>query len=108
MWSRHGTTSLFAALGVKTSQVIGQLHQRHRSIEFRKFLDAIDAAVPIGLAVHLILDNHGTHKTPLIQRWIAKPTVPRTLHAHLRVVVEPGRAVVRRPDDQASPARCAA
>src|SRR6058998_686840 len=69
---RHGTTSLFAALDVKTSQVIGQLHRRHRSIEFRKFLDTIDAAVPAGLAVHLILDNYGTHKTPLIQRWMAK------------------------------------
>ena len=78
-YTRHGTTSLFAALDVKTSQVIGQLHRRHRSIEFRKFLDAIDAAVPIGLAVHLILDNYGTHKTPLIQRWIAKR--PR-FHVH--------------------------
>jgi transposase len=78
-YTRHGTTSLFAALDVKTSQVIGQLHRRHRSIEFRKFLDAIDAAVPIGLAVHLILDNYGTHKTPLIQRWMAKR--PR-FHVH--------------------------
>src|SRR5436309_11274382 len=66
-YARHGTTSLFAALDLKTSQVIGQLHRRHRSIEFRKFLDAIDAAVPTGLAVHLILDNYGTHKTPLIR-----------------------------------------
>jgi transposase len=78
--TRHGATSLFAALDVKTSQVIGQLHRRHRSIEFRTFLDAIDAAVPIGLAVHLILDNYGTHKTPLIQRGMAKR--PR-FHVHV-------------------------
>src|SRR5512136_1006757 len=71
-YSRHGTTSLFAALDVKTGEVIGQCHRRHRSIEFRKFLDTIDEAVPGDLNVHLVLDNYGTHKTPLIQRWLAK------------------------------------
>ena len=69
---RHGTTSLFAALDVKTGEVIGKCHQRHRAIEFRKFLDQIDAAVPPDLDVHMILDNYGTHKTALIQRWMAK------------------------------------
>jgi len=71
-YTRHGTTSLFAALDVKTSQVISQFHRRHRSAEFRQFLDAIDAAVPRDLDVHLILDNYGTHKTPIIWRWLAK------------------------------------
>jgi transposase len=69
---RHGTTSLFAALEVKSGRVLGDLHARHRSIEFRKFLDRIDLAVPQGLEVHLILDNYGTHKTPLIHRWLAR------------------------------------
>jgi len=69
---RHGTTSLFAALDVKTGEVIGKCHQRHRAIEFRKFLDQIDAAVPPDLDVHMILDNYGTHKTALIRRWMAK------------------------------------
>lgn len=67
---RHGTTSLLAALDTKTGTVLGQLHRRHRSQEFRKFLDSIDRAVPARLEVHLILDNYGTHKTPLIQRWL--------------------------------------
>ena len=71
-YTRHGTTSLFAALNTKTGKVIGQLHRRHRSIEFRKFLDQIDAAVPPDLAVEVILDNYGTHKTPMIQRWLLK------------------------------------
>src|SRR5512144_1372708 len=71
-YRRPGTTSLFAALDIKTSEVLGQLHRRHRSIEFRKFLDAIDEAVPADLDVHLIMDNYGTHKTPMIQRWLAK------------------------------------
>ena len=71
--------SLFAALDAKAGTVIGQLHQRHRSIEFRKFLDTIDAAVPAELDVHLIVDNYGTHKTALIRRWLAKR--PR-VHLH--------------------------
>jgi transposase len=69
---RHGTTSLFAALDVKTGQVIGECHRRHRSKEFRQFLDAVDAAVPKELDVHVILDNYGTHKTALIRRWLLK------------------------------------
>jgi transposase len=71
-YARHGTTSLFAALDVKTGTVIGELHRRHRSVEFRKFLDTIDDAVPSDLDVHLILDNYGTHKTAPVRRWLAK------------------------------------
>jgi len=69
---RHGTTSLFAALDVRTGKVIGQIHRRHRAQEFKKFLDAIDLNVPERLEVHLILDNLSTHKTPAIKRWFAK------------------------------------
>lgn len=69
---RHGTTTLFAALDVKTGRVIGECRQRHRAIEFCKFLDTIDESVPADLDVHLILDNYGTHKTPLIKRWLAR------------------------------------
>ena len=69
-YRRHGTTSLFAALNVKTGQVVGQFHQRQRAREFRKFLDTIDANVPADLHVHLIMDNYGTHKTALVRRWL--------------------------------------
>ncbi len=78
-YKRHGTTSLFAALELKTSQVIGQLHRRHRSQEFRQFLDVIEAQVPAGLDVHIIVDNYGTHKTAIIRKWFAKR--PR-FHVH--------------------------
>jgi transposase len=71
-YHRHGTTSLFAALDVKTGKVLGECHRRHRSVEFRKFLDTIEASVPADLAIHLVLDNYGTHKTALIRRWLAK------------------------------------
>ncbi len=69
---RHGTTSLFAALEVKTGEVLGQCQRRHRSVEFRTFLRHIDANVPDSLDIHLIMDNYGTHKTPLIQRWLVR------------------------------------
>ncbi|PYT17218.1 MAG: IS630 family transposase [Acidobacteria bacterium] len=69
---RHGTTSLFAALDVKSGKVIGECHRRHRAREFRKFLGTIDASVPARLDVHLILDNYGTHKTPSIRRWLVR------------------------------------
>jgi len=69
---RHGTTSLFAALVTKSGQVIGQCRARHRSREFRAFLDRIDAAVPAALDAHLILDNYGTHKTLPIKRWLLR------------------------------------
>jgi transposase len=71
-YERHGTTSLFAALDIKTGQVIGEFHRRHRAVEFRKFLDRIDATVPAELGVHVVLDNYSTHKAPTIKRWLAK------------------------------------
>ena len=78
-YKRHGTTSLFAALNTATGKIIGECHRRHRSVEFRSFLDTIEAAVPRTLDVHLIMDNYGTHKTALIRRWLAKR--PR-FHTH--------------------------
>jgi transposase len=71
-YKRHGTTSLFAALDVKTGKVLGECHRRHRAIEFRKFLDSIEAALPADLDIHLVLDNYATHKTPAIHRWLAR------------------------------------
>lgn len=71
-YKRHGTTSLFAALELKTSRVIGQLHRRHRSTEFRKFLDRIEAQAPAEREIHIIADNYSTHKTALIRKWFAK------------------------------------
>lgn len=67
---RHGTTSLFAALDVATGEVIGQCQRRHRQQEFLRFLKIIDQTVPPELALHLVLDNYATHKTPRVQRWL--------------------------------------
>jgi transposase len=70
-YKRSGTSSLYAALDLTTGQVIGALRSRHRAIEFKQFLQTIDREVPQALAVHVVLDNSSTHKTPAIQKWLA-------------------------------------
>ena len=69
-YKRSGTSSLYAALDITTGKVIGALHERHRAIEFKKFLATIDRQVPDGLDVHVICDNASSHKTPAIRRWL--------------------------------------
>ena len=71
-YERHGTTSLFAALDIATGNVIGQCFRRHRSAEFLRFLKHVDENLPADVAVHLVLDNYATHKTPLIKRWLLR------------------------------------
>ena len=71
-YTRHGVTSLFAALDIATGNVLGKCYRRHRSVEFLDFLKRIDAAVPSDLDIHLVLDNYGTHKTALVRSWLLK------------------------------------
>jgi transposase len=70
-YTRHGTSSLFAALDVAAGKVIGRCYRRHRAQEFRDFLEAVDAAVPAGLEVHVVLDNASIHKAPPVRDWLA-------------------------------------
>ena len=78
-YDRHGTTTLFAALDVRTGHVIGECHQRHRAAEFLKFLNSIEAALPPDVDVHVVMDNYGTHKTAAVRRWFVRR--PR-FHVH--------------------------
>jgi transposase len=71
-YTRHGTLSLFAALDIATGKVIGKCFARHRGSEFLRFLREIEANVPLDLDTHLVMDNYATHKTPAIQRWLAR------------------------------------
>jgi transposase len=73
-YTRHGTTSLFAALDVATGSVIGECHRRHRHQEFIKVLDRVDATLvrEPGVSVHVVLDNYATHKTPAVKRWFLR------------------------------------
>ena len=73
---RHGTTSLFAALDVKSGKVIAKCYPRHRAKEFMAFLINIEshvaAEVCAGKEVHLILDNYATHKSASVMKWLIK------------------------------------
>ncbi len=69
---RHGTTTLFAALDVKSGMVIGECLPRHRAKEFLRFLRRIDRAVRDPREAHLVLDNCATHKTPEVKAWLEK------------------------------------
>jgi transposase len=71
-YKRNGTIDLFAALDVATGRVHTQLHSRHRTVEFKKFLNHLDREVPEEFDVHLILDNYSTHKTPEVHRWLLR------------------------------------
>ena len=70
-YRRHGTTTLFAALDIATGQVLTRCKTRHRHQEYLGFLKQIDANVPPDLAIHLVVDNYGTHKHPTVKRWLA-------------------------------------
>ena len=69
-YKRNGTTTLFAALNMLDGSVIGTCMPRHRHREFLHFLKLIDQRTPAGLALHLIVDNYATHKTPAVKRWL--------------------------------------
>lgn len=71
-YKRNGTTTLFAALDIATGAVIGECLPRHRAKEFLSFLNKIDRMTPAELDLHLIVDNYATHKTPAVQRWLAR------------------------------------
>lgn len=78
-YERHGTTTLFAALNTLEGTVIGQCQPRHGHQEFLLFLDKIESPTDPRLDIHLILDNYGTHKHPLVREWFK--THPR-YHFH--------------------------
>jgi transposase len=70
-YQRNGVTSLFAAFNIANGTVVTELRRRHRAAEYKKFLTAIDKAVPAGLDVHIVCDNLSTHKTPAVKAWLA-------------------------------------
>jgi len=79
MITRHGTTTLFAALNVLGGTVIGECKARHRHQEFLQFLRRLDREFPLPLDLHLIVDNYGTHKHSKVKNWQARH---RRFHLH--------------------------
>jgi DDE superfamily endonuclease len=71
-YKRHGTTTLFAALSVLDGTVIGRCMQRHRHVEFIRFLNATERAVAPDKPIHVVLDNYATHKHPKVLAWLAR------------------------------------
>jgi transposase len=71
-YKRNGTTTLFAALNVLDGTVIGRNMQRHRHQEFIRFLNTVEAEVPVGKLVHVILDNYAAHKHPKVMAWLGR------------------------------------
>jgi transposase len=104
-YKRNGTTTLFAALDVKTGQVIGECLPKHRAKEFIRFLKTIDRTIAKGLDLHLICDNYATHKTPAVKAWLARhprfklhftPTSASWLNLVERLFAEITRQRIRR------------
>jgi transposase len=91
-YKRNGTTTLFAALNVLDGTVIGRNMQRHRHQEFIRFLNAIEAEVPPGKVVHVILDNYAAHKHPKVRQWLAR---------HERFLAQRRRRLLRQADEAA-------
>ena len=71
-YERHGVTSLFAALDVASGVTISSCYRRHRHQEFLRFLNDIDANLPRGFEVHLVMDNYGTHKVSKVRSWLVR------------------------------------
>jgi hypothetical protein len=105
-YKRHGTTTLFAGLNVKTGEVIGECLPKHRAREFIAFLKTIDRTIAKSRKVHLVLDNYATHKTAEVNAWLDKhPRFKLHFTPTSAVVAQSGRAAVRRDHAPAHPAR---
>src|SRR3954470_9069257 len=78
-YERHGVTSLFAAMDDASGVTISNCYRRHRHQEFLRFLNVVDANLPRGLDIHLVMDNYGTHKVSKVRTWLTR--LPRN-HVH--------------------------
>jgi transposase len=67
---RNGTIDLFAAMNIGTGEVLTELRKGHTGADVLRFFKQIDAAVPRGLSVHVVLDNLSAHNAPEIRRWL--------------------------------------
>ena len=69
-YTRHGTTTLFAALDLSSGKVVGRHYKRRRRIEFLDFMNQIVAAHR-DREIHVVLDNLSTHK-PKRDMWLKR------------------------------------
>lgn len=71
-YRRDGTASLLAALDGHGGQVTGRIIDRNNSVTFCEFLAEIDASVPAGFTISLILDNGSSHVSKATRQWLAE------------------------------------
>jgi DDE superfamily endonuclease len=104
-YKRNGTTTLFAALSVLDGTVIGRCMQRHRHLEFIRFLNAVERQVAAGKPIHVVLDNYATHKHPKVLAWLARhprwtfhfiPTSASWLNGRRELLFQDARQRIRR------------
>lgn len=69
---RHGTTCLYAALRLLDGVVLGACRPRRDTKEFVRFLHRVEQGTAADHAIHVILDNLSTHKSPPVQRWLRR------------------------------------
>jgi len=101
-YKRHGTTTLFAALNVSEGRIIGRCMQRHRHQDFIRFLNTIEADIPAGKIIHIVLDNYATHKHAKVRAWLDRqPPLCLPLHPDLGLLAQCGRGFLRQIDQAA-------
>jgi transposase len=76
-YKRNGTTTLFAALDLKSGKVVGRHYKRRRRIEFLDFMNKV-VADHEGREIHVVLDNLSTHK-PKRDMWLKRH---KNVHFH--------------------------
>jgi len=104
-YKRHGTTTLFAALSVLDGTVIGRCMQRHRHVEFIRFLNTVERAVAADKSIHVVLDNYATHKHPKVLTWLAPSALDLSFHPDLGVLAQCGGELLLQDDPPAHPPR---
>lgn len=114
---RHGTTCLYAALRVLDGVVLGDCRPKRDSRQFVRFLTRLERTTPAGRAIHVILDNLSTHKSPTVQRWLQRhprvhfhfiPTSSSWVNLVERWFAEITRVRIRRGTFESVPALIAA
>ncbi len=104
-YKRHGTTTLFAALGVLDGTVIGRCMQRHRRDKFIRFLNTVEREVIANRPIHVVLDNYATHKHPKSFLASASSALDFSLHPDLGLLAQCGREFLFQDDATAYPPR---
>lgn len=102
---RNGTTTLFAAMDIISGSVIGRTYRRHRSAEFLRFLKEVEAVTPKELDLPPRAGQL-RHAQDAPGQGVAAQAPPSraALHAHLGVLAQPRRTLVRRTHSPQTPA----